>query len=184
MRLALKCHPESPSVAARSLEIEVARPGRGSLVLTYVVTGAIGDLALPPMRMPERTDALWQHTCFEAFIRPPGEGYYEFNFAPSKQWAAYRFDSYRSEMRQASGIAAPRIEVHSTGERFELQASLELPAHSAVGSTAGEWRLALSAVIEDMRGDKSYWALAHPPAKPDFHHPDCFAIALPEAELR
>ena len=37
------------------------------------------------------------------------------------------------------------------------------------------WRLGLSAVIEDTSGRKSYWALAHPPGKPDFHHADCFA---------
>ena len=30
----------------------------------------------------------------------------------------------------------------------------------------------------------SYWALAHPPGKPDFHHPDCFALELPAARRR
>ena len=39
-------------------------------------------------------------------------------------------------------------------------------------------KLALSAVIEELDGTKSYWALAHPPGKPDFHHPDCFALTL------
>jgi hypothetical protein len=34
--------------------------------------------------------------------------------------------------------------------------------------------IALSAVIETRDGAKSYWALAHPPGKPDFHHADCF----------
>jgi hypothetical protein len=37
------------------------------------------------------------------------------------------------------------------------------------------WRLGLSALIEETSGRKSYWALAHPPGKPDFHHADCFA---------
>jgi len=40
-------------------------------------------------------------------------------------------------------------------------------------------KLGLSAVIEEIDGTKSYWALAHPPGKPDFHHPDCFALTLP-----
>src|SRR3546814_9971873 len=43
---------------------------------------------------------------------------------------------------------------------------------------AGPVRVALSAVIEETDGTKSYWALRHPPGKPDFHHPDCFALAL------
>lgn len=44
-------------------------------------------------------------------------------------------------------------------------------------------QIALSAVIEEKDGTKSYWALRHPPGKPDFHHPDCFALTLeaPEA---
>jgi len=40
------------------------------------------------------------------------------------------------------------------------------------------WRLGLSALIEEPSGHKSYWALAHPPGKADFHHPDCFAHEL------
>jgi hypothetical protein len=37
----------------------------------------------------------------------------------------------------------------------------------------------LAAVIEDVSGDLSYWALAHLSDKPDFHHPDGFALHLP-----
>ena len=49
---------------------------------------------------------------------------------------------------------------------------------------AGLWsgvkcRVAISAVIEEADGTKSYWALAHPPGKPDFHHADGFALQLP-----
>ena len=39
-------------------------------------------------------------------------------------------------------------------------------------------KIALSAVIEETDGTKSYWALRHPPGAPDFHHPDCFALTL------
>jgi hypothetical protein len=40
------------------------------------------------------------------------------------------------------------------------------------------WRLGLSAIIEEASGRRSYWALAHPPGKPDFHHPDSFALRV------
>ena len=40
----------------------------------------------------------------------------------------------------------------------------------------GVFRLA---VIEAVDGSVSYWALAHPAGKPDFHHPDGFALQLP-----
>jgi hypothetical protein len=145
------------------------------LVLHYCVTGRIGSLRFPPVTAAARTDELWQHTCFEAFVgTSPGPGYYEFNFAPSTQWAAYRFSGYRSGMRVATEIAAPRIEVQTGPERYTLQAALELDRLSSLPSD-GVWRLGLSAVIEETSGRKSYWALAHPPGKADFHHSDCFA---------
>jgi hypothetical protein len=39
-------------------------------------------------------------------------------------------------------------------------------------------RLGLTAVIEQANLAKSYWALAHPPGEPDFHHRDGFALTL------
>jgi hypothetical protein len=186
MRQALLLHPTSLSIAVTRIEVEITRPQAGRLVLAYVVTGRIGDLVVPRAAAPTRTDELWRHTCFEAFVRrPPGKAYYEFNFAPSTQWAAYQFSGYRSGMRVGSEIGAPRIEVDSAPERYILRASLELDEVLLVAS-GGErgqgaaWRLGLSAVIEEAGGRQSYWALAHPQGRPDFHHSDCFALEVPE----
>ena len=41
------------------------------------------------------------------------------------------------------------------------------------------WDLNLSAVLEEADGTRSYWALAHPAEKPDFHAADCFVAKLP-----
>ena len=153
------------------------RESTGTLVLNYAVTGKIGDLLLPPMMVSARTDELWRHTCFEAFVRAAtGAAYYEFNFAPSAQWAAYRFDGYRSGMRIASEVSAPQIDVQTAPERYELRAALELGALADVPRDT--WRLGLSTVIEEEGGRKSYWALTHPPGKPDFHHADGFACEV------
>ena len=181
MRQALKLHPDSRCRAATRIDVDVARPRPGNLVLHYIVTGKMSDLRLPPVTAPTRTDELWRHTCFEAFVRAlPGAAYYEFNVAPSTQWAAYRFSDYRGGMRVAREISAPRVDVQSNGEGYELQASLALDRVPGLPSDA-VWRLGLSAVIEETSGRKSYWALAHPPGKPDFHHSDCFAHELPAA---
>ncbi len=178
MRRALRLHPDSRCIAATRIEVEVARPRSDSLVLSYVVTGKIGDLRLPPVTAAARADGLWRHTCFEAFVRESlGAAYYEFNFAPSTQWAAYRFDRYRAGMHVAAEIGAPRIEVQAAPERYTLKASLDIGGLSSLPPNSG-WRLALAAVIEETNGNKSYWALAHPPGKPDFHHSDCFALDL------
>jgi hypothetical protein len=42
-----------------------------------------------------------------------------------------------------------------------------------------KWDLGLSAVLEEKDGTKSYWALAHPAEKPDFHARNCFVAKLP-----
>ena len=39
-------------------------------------------------------------------------------------------------------------------------------------------RLGLSVVIEQADGSIAYWALAHPPGRPDFHHADCLACEV------
>jgi len=178
MRHALRLHPESLCAAATTIEVDVARPAASRLVLSYIVTGTIADLRLPPAAAAERADELWRHTCFEAFVgTAPGDAYYEFNFAPSARWAAYRFIGYRSGMEIAAEIAAPRIEVRSAPRHYTLRASLaidELPDRPR----GARWRLGLAAVIEETSGRKSYWALAHPPGKADFHHADCFALEL------
>ena len=172
-RHVLRLHPDSRCDAASRIEVDVARPHPSGLLLTYFVSGNISELRLPPVVASTRADELWRHTCFEAFVRPAaGPGYYEFNFAPSTQWAAYGFDSYRSGMRAATKIGAPRIEVRLGDEDCTLQAALELDRLSP------SLRLGLSAVLEETNGRKSYWALAHPPGKADFHHSDCFTLEL------
>jgi hypothetical protein len=39
-------------------------------------------------------------------------------------------------------------------------------------------RLGLSALVEAIDGELSYWALRHLPGKPDFHHVDAFDLQL------
>ena len=175
MRQLLTLHPESRCYVATQVEVGIARPRADSLVLSYRVTGKMSEVRIPPFTAAARSDELWRHTCFEAFVgSSAGAAYYEFNFAPSTQWAAYRFDGYRNGMRVADEIGAPPIEVRSSPDSYTLQASLALDRLSGLPRKAS-WRLGLSALIEDSSGRKSYWALTHPPGKPDFHHPDGFA---------
>jgi hypothetical protein len=177
MRRTLRLHPDSSCLAVRHIDVEVLRPQADSLTFAYSVTGTISDVAMSPMAAATRTDELWRHTCFEAFVGSSlSVSYYEFNFAPSTQWAAYRFSDYRADMRVATEINAPQITVQSNPERYVLQASLELG--QLLLSRGATLRVGLSAVIEEIGGRRSYWALAHPPGKADFHHSDCFALEV------
>ena len=133
MRQLLILHPDSRCYAVAQIEVRVARPRADSLVLSFIVTGKMSDVRMPPAMAAARSDELWRHTCFEAFVR-----------------------------------------ASSSADRYTLQASLELDRLSGLPRKSS-WRLGLAALIEDTSGRKSYWALAHPPGKPDFHHADCFA---------
>jgi hypothetical protein len=50
---------------------------------------------------------------------------------------------------------------------------------TTIGLLPADSDLALTAVIEETDGTKSFWALAHAPGPPDFHNPDCFIATLP-----
>jgi hypothetical protein len=180
MRVALKAHPDFPSDPVSGIEVEIESDDAG-FTLRYTLAGAIAELGIPPISAPDRTDDLWRHTCFEAFLRPAdGEAYFEFNFAPSTEWAAYQFAGYRHGMAPAE-VAAPHVAIAATDNALVLTVKLDL---SALHLPPGPCRLALSAVIEQASGEKSYWALAHPPGKPDFHHRESFACDLPGAPMR
>ena len=102
-----------------------------------------------------------------------GPGYREFNFSPSGEWAVYTFHGYRAggELKPDQG---PGIEVRRSSDLLELDVAIPpdvLPPGRPL-------RLGLSAVEEDVDGMLSYWALRHPPGRPDFHHPDAFAMQL------
>ncbi len=182
MRRALELHPAGACAAVTRVEAHARRARPGVLQLGYIVTGDPAGLRLPPAGRPERTDELWRHTCFEAFIRAPGrDGYFELNIAPSGRWAAYRFTGYRQGMAPAMELAAPRIALEQAGAGLALDVEVDLEAvHDLI--TDGPWSVGLSAVIEAGDGTVSYWALAHPPGRPDFHHADCFALELPAPE--
>lgn len=179
--LSLVPHPDSPAHGIR-VEAQANRSGT-QLSLRYRLGGA-HRVRLPLPAVSERADELWRHTCFEAFVAGEGSAYLEINLAPSTQWAAYRFDGYRHGMRPAE-LAAPQIGLRRDRDSLELRALIDLNevARELDGSALDDlhWRVGLSAVIEHADKSLSYWALKHPPGKPDFHNADCFALELPES---
>jgi hypothetical protein len=62
MRQFLRPHPDSCCFAAAHIEVAVARLRTDSLVLSYIVTGKMSDVRLPPVMAAARSDELWRHT--------------------------------------------------------------------------------------------------------------------------
>ena len=168
-------HPASKGAEGLSLEVSATWAG-DDLVLSYRLTGPV-DLVLMPGGTPgDHRDGLWRTTCFEAFLQPKGAGaYFEFNFAPAGEWAAYSFTAPREGMAPLE-ISPPEIRVERADDCLTLEASFRPPACAV-------FNVGLTAVIESIDGEISWWALAHPSEKPDFHHPDSFLYDLTRASV-
>ncbi len=107
---------------------------KGHLHLSYELSGDLTQIRIPAPQPPIATDGLWEHTCFEVFVAVEGEeGYHEFNFSPSGQWAAYAFSDYR--VRRAWAVSqAPVINITQTNRHLLLEAVIataDLPQNMA-----------------------------------------------------
>jgi hypothetical protein len=161
--------------AVRTLSARV-RLVRSRIELEYRLRGELAQLAIPHSRRPQRADRLWEHTCFEAFVAPAGSArYYELNFSPSTEWAAYAFDGYRHGMRPLALAEAPAILVTTTADELNVTARVEL---GGLADAPWPWRIGLTAVVEDRAGSRAHFALEHPRDKPDFHDAAAFTVIL------
>jgi hypothetical protein len=177
-QIGLVAHPSTQSDAIRGVTVQVSVPSKGRVTLRYTLNADMSRVLVGNELTCGPADDLWKHTCFEAFIQPAGSpGYYEFNFSPTRQWAVYRFDSYRKGMTPMSLANPPEISTRKAPDGLELLVTFPLPVSAAEGAGQPP-KLALAAVIEGDSGTLFYWAGRHPLGKPDFHHPDNFAFEL------
>jgi hypothetical protein len=172
-------HPDTPCPVVRQLQVGVGGGQGTALVLTYELVGDLEAIRIPAPVAPAAADELWQHTCFEFFATRSGAtDYREYNFSPSGQWAGYQFRAYRE---RDAGVLLPQPRTHLERRHDHLRLEVLLPPAGLPSSAAGQpiaLQIGLSAVIEDRDGARSYWALHHPPGRPDFHHRATFALTL------
>jgi hypothetical protein len=204
--LHLIAHPLHPPLRVRSVAARVLSLDANWCVLRWKVEGA-ADLVVPGFAGQGRQDGLWQTTCFELFVSkgalPQGEGwvgvsgadgvrdhsvcgpllsagaYSEFNCSPSERWAAYDFTGYRTGMAARPVTRAPVITPRRGGDVLFCDVAIPVETLPPL-----PWRYGPAAVLEEAGGVKSYWAIAHPPEKPDFHDPACLGawLAAPTPE--
>ncbi len=178
MQLSLVPHPQSPpSDPSFRLWVDLQHAGslgaKATTNLWFCVGAPMSRFVIPAPGDPERTDDLWQATCFEAFLKADGQPHYqEWNFAPSGNWAAYDFTDYRSDRTDAPVTQPPYVRLQDNFTWWQLGATFAVEARA-------DWTLGLSAILIEQDGTKSHWALAHGAGEPDFHDPVCFAARLP-----
>ena len=177
MRAVLLRHPSTRHSLLHDVSVDVTRSSDGGIALAFRLTGDIRRVRVPAPGTPRRVDGLWRHTCAEAFVMAgDGPAYREFNFAPSGEWAAYAFHSYRERAADAITLA-PRIVVWANDEQLDLEVAIPADTLPRTAKDA-PLRLGLAVVVEDAGGALSYWALRHLSDVPDFHHADAFAFIL------
>lgn len=169
----LQCHPDGADPCVAAIGVSLARRPDGGLALAWRLEGNMDGLRVPAAGSVLPRERLWAHTCCELFVAAEGgAAYREFNFSPGGQWMAFDFSAYRQRAADPP-LPAPRLSL--AREEGALSLAVELPAACL---PAGDCRLALTAVVELADGSHRYWALRHPPGRPDFHHRDGFALVL------
>lgn len=161
-------HPDTAIATVESIDAAVWQD-EGRWHFRYLIEGTT-DLLLPEPADVGRADGLWKTTCAEAFVGLPRGTYLEFNFSPSGQWAAYRFDGPREGMRDEP--AEIELFLDAGEDWMAIEAAVRCKALEP-GLTLG-----MSAVIEEQGGVKSFWALRHPAGAPNFHDRACFTALL------
>jgi len=170
----LLCHPTTPCPALAAIAV-TASLGADGLTLSYRLHGDPAGIRLPAPQPPAPADDLWRHTCCEAFVAAvDGQEYREFNLSPCGRWAAWNFIGYRRRDESWQAVAAPRISLLHLPDGLKLDTVIPaalLPADRPL-------HVGLTTVVEALDGGKSYWALAHAAAQPDFHLRDSFTLIL------
>ncbi len=166
--------PFAPITNQIQLRAEAQRRG-DKLVLQFDLRGDLKRFLIPEAAAnPIRSDRLWEHTCFEAFIGVLGsDSYREVNFSPSGHWASYRFSGYRAEMVNETEVIPRELTCERTEQQLLLNCHLD--ARTLKGTALD---VALTAVLEESSQQKSYWALNHVSDRPDFHQRKSFLLRL------
>lgn len=175
----LVCHPNMPGKGVDSIDVQVTLKPGGRLWMRYHIECDPAHVQLSDPADPLRTDFLWHRTCFETFITRGGQSQYiEFNFCPSSRWAAYQFTDYREGAADLPVEEAPAIHLDLSETHIAIEADVLLPE----SWRDGPMMMGITTIIEDEEGTLSYWALAHPGDKQEFHDRSCFIHPLQAAE--
>lgn len=170
---ALICHPAHPPALVRSLEARVIGFDDTWLRVRWRILGA-GKLVVPAFAGKGRAEGLWNTTCFELFLQPPGAAsYVEINLSPSERWNVYDFTGRREGMTERAMPREPECTMRKGSDIAIFDAAIPVGGLPVLPQNHG-----FTAVIEEEGGIKSYWALSHSGDAPDFHDPSCFALSL------
>ncbi len=160
------------------------------LSISYCLSGDLASVVLP-VEIPtegksaQRKDRLWEQTCFEFFLGTGRDGkafqenrnlpYWEFNLSPTRDWNVFALQGYRQGLTEAAAFSHLPFTLRTSADALHLDLSVDI---EPLIEAAQSWRLGISAVLLLRSQQESFWAIAHPAAEADFHHPDSFVVEL------
>ncbi len=145
------------------------------LVLQYELFDDNSQVFMPAAKSPSRQHDLWKTTCFEFFIAVQSDRqYWEFNLSPSGDWNVYRFNDYRAGMQEETAISSLPFEIETRSHQTSLTVELDLNLLKATQSID----VGITAVIEQVDHQITYWAIEHSGTEADFHIRDSFTLKL------
>lgn len=150
------------------------------LIVEYQLIGDLKHVQIPEQRAPEgegrRVIGLWNHTCFELFIkRRGGPDYLEFNFSPNGDWNCFYFEDYRSDIQEWRKFIAPKGIITREKRTFSARFWIPLAQLPALFQANHELGLSPAAVVL-YKYHPHYFANKHPDEVANFHHPESFTF--------
>ena len=181
----LKPFDELPADISLAVTGTVIKAG-DQLSLHYLFRGDLAEVAIPLLSGKEgndshREDRLWEQTCFEFFLagghsHARTNPYWEFNLAPSGRWNVFSLTGYRQGLQEEQAFSTLPFTVQAVQDQgITLDISLEIGSIIAPDQPLS---VGVSMVIVLADGTETFWAIAHPGAAADFHHPDSFVLRL------
>jgi hypothetical protein len=146
--------------------------------LRYSLYGEIENILMPTTAVnPSRKDELWRETCFEFFLAIKDQPqYWEFNLSPSGDWNVYQMDAYRRVgFREETLIPRLPFEVGNKAGEFHLTALVDLQPILPPNQLL---EFGITAIIQTIDANETYWALAHPAPFADFHLRESLILGL------
>ena len=126
---------------------------------------------------PERRSGLWEFTCFECFIGlGDADTYIETNLSPAGHWQAFEFEAYREIALPSQSVRVSGQSVIDNDEQSCINCSIDIENPRFVTS---DWYIAPTTVLEDLEGQRHYYALFHSGERPDFHLAATRTLRLP-----
>ena len=100
---------------------------------------------------------------------------WDFKVSPNHDWIVSRFEKNREGSQQENDVKTVSYSMLSTPKALHTLLKIDLDKLHLSDQILD---VGVSAITRRENNRLAHWALTHPSKKPDFHHPDSFALQV------